>query len=184
MATFQQVLCAVDLSPSSRGAMTFAAELARRYGAHLTLLHAYEPPPAARDEMFVGPVEVFSASVGAAERRLARWRADAECAARRDVTAAVATGRAADTIARFAGEHGSDLIVVGSGGRSALRRLLHPSVADEVLRRATRPVLVISRDGESAVRPTPLYPRRGIHLVADASPRPLPRVDRSRMGDP
>jgi nucleotide-binding universal stress UspA family protein len=175
VATFQQVLCAVDLSPSSRGAMTFAAELARRYGAHLTLLHAYEPPPAARAEMFVGPVEVFSASVRAAERRLAGWRVDAERAALRDVAAAVAIGRAADAIVRYAEEHRSDLIVVASRGRSALRRLLDPSVADEVLRKATCPVLVISRDAESAVGPTPLHPRRGLHLVGDASPRALPR---------
>ncbi|MFL5261604.1 MAG: universal stress protein [Anaeromyxobacteraceae bacterium] len=175
MATFEQVLCAVDFSPSSRGAMTFAAELARRYGARLTLLHAYEPPPAASGDMFVGPVEVFSASVRAAERRLAGWRVDAERAALSDVAAAVAIGRAADAIVRFAEEHRSDLIVVASMGRSALRRLLDPSVADEVLRKATCPVLVISRDAESAVRPTPLYPRRGLHLVDAAAHRTLPR---------
>jgi len=54
----------------------------------------------------------------------------------------VAEGYASEEILRLAGEMKCDLIVMGTHGRTGLRRFLVGSVADEVLRKATCPVVV------------------------------------------
>jgi nucleotide-binding universal stress UspA family protein len=46
-------------------------------------------------------------------------------------------------IARYAGEHETDLIVMGSRGRTGLSHLLIGSVAERVLRKAPCPVLTV-----------------------------------------
>jgi nucleotide-binding universal stress UspA family protein len=47
-------------------------------------------------------------------------------------------------IAQAAEEHDVDVVVVGSHDKSALRRLIDPSVASGVVRATHRPVLVVS----------------------------------------
>lgn len=56
----------------------------------------------------------------------------------------VRTGDPATEICRAADEHDVDLIVVGSHDKSALERLVDPSVAAGVIRDTYRPVLVVS----------------------------------------
>jgi nucleotide-binding universal stress UspA family protein len=48
-----------------------------------------------------------------------------------------------DVICRTAAEAGADLIVLGSHGRSGVRRLVLGSVAEHVLRRTSVPVLAV-----------------------------------------
>jgi len=52
-------------------------------------------------------------------------------------------GRAATTIIERARAHGADLIAMTTHGRSGLGRLFFGSVAEEVLRHATCPVLLV-----------------------------------------
>jgi len=52
-------------------------------------------------------------------------------------------GQPADEILRLARKVSCDLIVMGTHGRTGLARLLHGSVAEEVLRKATCPVLTV-----------------------------------------
>ncbi|MDW3221156.1 MAG: universal stress protein [Acidimicrobiales bacterium] len=67
----------------------------------------------------------------------------ARAAATTDGAARTATGDPATTIVEVAEEIGADLIVVGTGDRSWLSRLLNPSVSAGVLRDASCPVLVV-----------------------------------------
>lgn len=55
----------------------------------------------------------------------------------------------AGAIAAFGVEVGADLVAVGTHGRSGLTRALMGSVAEEVVRRSERPVLIV-RDGMQA----------------------------------
>jgi len=55
----------------------------------------------------------------------------------------VVGGDASVVIARRARELGADLIVMGTHGRTGLPRLLMGSVAEEVVRRASCPVLLV-----------------------------------------
>ncbi|GJM37966.1 MAG: hypothetical protein DHS20C19_13330 [Acidimicrobiales bacterium] len=67
----------------------------------------------------------------------------AQVAAVTDGTARIAAGDPATRIIEVAEEIDADLIVVGTGDRSWLSRLLNPSVSAGVLRDATCPVLVV-----------------------------------------
>ncbi len=70
--------------------------------------------------------------------------ARAEAAGVVDAEPHTATGDPVGVICRAAEEHDVDVIVVGSHDKSALRRLIDPSVAAGVVRETYRPVLVIS----------------------------------------
>lgn len=58
----------------------------------------------------------------------------------------------AEAIAKYAPEIGADLIAVGTHGRSGLSRALMGSVAEQVVRRADRPVVVV-RKGMQTMSP-------------------------------
>ena len=73
---------------------------------------------------------------------LAAWRADAERRAGRPVRSRVLWGDAVTEILRHAREEHSDLLVVGTHGRSGVARLVLGSVAERVARQSPCPVLV------------------------------------------
>jgi nucleotide-binding universal stress UspA family protein len=55
----------------------------------------------------------------------------------------VAVGHVADTILRYAVEKGFDKIVMGTYGRSGLLEVLLGSIAEEVLKRSSIPVMLV-----------------------------------------
>jgi nucleotide-binding universal stress UspA family protein len=59
-------------------------------------------------------------------------------------------GKPAPEIIRFAGENGVDLIVIGTKGKTGIERLLLGSVAENIIRSAHCPVLVVKSAPESA----------------------------------
>jgi nucleotide-binding universal stress UspA family protein len=68
-------------------------------------------------------------------------------AARRDrirVRGAIGEGPAAATIVQAARRHRAGLVVVGTHGRSGVRRLLLGSVAERVVRTSPCPVLTVN----------------------------------------
>jgi nucleotide-binding universal stress UspA family protein len=99
------------------------------------------------------PITGFPRHVqGDDQQRPAQEWADARAARLReagwaDVTAIAAHGDPADEIVRIATERGADLIVMGTHGRTGLRRLLAGSVAWTVLHRAAASVLVARTPG-------------------------------------
>ncbi|MEF8781397.1 MAG: universal stress protein [Haloferacaceae archaeon] len=64
-----------------------------------------------------------------------------------DVVERVVGGNPHESIAEYAEENGVDVIVMGSHGRSGIRRALLGSVTERVLRTTTVPVLVV--DGKN-----------------------------------
>lgn len=63
-----------------------------------------------------------------------------------DVQLVVRTGRPHREILAYAEQQGIDLLVLGTQGRTGLRKLVLGSVATSVIREATRPVLTISKN--------------------------------------
>jgi nucleotide-binding universal stress UspA family protein len=55
----------------------------------------------------------------------------------------VISGNPGDAIIDYAKEHGGDLIVMGTHGRTGLRHLLMGSVAEHVVRHAPCPILIV-----------------------------------------
>lgn len=140
MANFIRICCAVDFSDCSRKALLAAADLARRDGAALTVLHVRE------DTMEAGGSPI-TPSAGPMDGRslpaLETLRAEAEGIRGASVGSAIVGGMVAPSITQFAKDAAADLLVLGSHGRTGMARRALGSVAEAVLRTAPCPVLVI-----------------------------------------
>lgn len=147
--TFRRILVATDFAESAEHALACAVQLARRHGAELILLHVYMDLPA-YPEITAGQVEAIyeeqRAWIESALERRARAARGEGLLAR----ALLRTGPAASTIAETAKEAGTDLVVVGTHGRSGIDRLVLGSVAERVVRLAPCPVLVVKSNDSVA----------------------------------
>jgi nucleotide-binding universal stress UspA family protein len=140
-SAFRHVLVPVDFSPSSRHAVTLAAELAARDGLGITLLHVLDLPVAYAGEPktpgFVEDLDRRSAHL------LETWATEL----RANVSVPVMTrtrigspGAQALTVLDL--DPTFDLAIVGSHGRTGVARFLLGSVAEKIVRHAPCPVLV------------------------------------------
>ncbi len=141
MRAWLKILCAVDFSEGSRLALEDGAELARRFGAELVLVHVREPTRAVATELEPSPERLEQEAVELG-RKLENWRREAERLAGREVRAVLVSGPAAAEIVRIAGAERFDLVVAGTHGRTGLGRLLVGSVAERLVRESPCPVLV------------------------------------------
>jgi nucleotide-binding universal stress UspA family protein len=143
-ADWKRILCPIDFSDASRSALETAADLARRSGASLTLFHAYPVPGYTfPDGSFVASSKMLEELADQAKRHLDEWKGIATGLGVAAVDAATAVGEPAHEIVAFAKEKGSDLVVVGTHGRTGLQHALMGSVAERVVRKAPCPVLTV-----------------------------------------
>ena len=146
-ADWKKICCPIDFSDASRAAMEVAADLARRGGAELVLLHAYPIPGYTfPDGSVVASPKMMQDLADQAEKHLEEWRAEAQRlvgAGAARVGAQKAIGEPAAEIVAFAKGAGIDLVVVGTHGRTGLEHALMGSVAERVVRRAHCPVLTV-----------------------------------------
>jgi nucleotide-binding universal stress UspA family protein len=144
-----KILVPIDLSPHSERAFGFATELARRFGAQLTLVHIVEDPFATGAwgaETYTPNVgELLQEMIAGAERQLTPWK-DRPAAQGLTVQTAVITGRPAQSIIDYAASNGCDLIVMGTHGRTGLSHAVLGSVAERVVQKARCPVLTVRAD--------------------------------------
>ncbi len=144
------ILCATDFSPPSKIAVDAALDVARRLGAtRLHLLHVDET------------IERFAAATDAEARfalEYARLQDEAralvnglarECSERSglEVSAEFRVGSAYLETVTYASEIHADLIIVGTHGRTGLKRAIMGSVAERVVRHAPCSVLTVKVDG-------------------------------------
>src|SRR4029453_5880707 len=146
------VLCATDLSPEEGTAWRSAARLVQAFNARVRILHVIEPvlfpypsEGAGLDEFRERLRSDFQQEARRGGRaRLASLERDWAEGYRADKIEAVTVleGFAAQTILLEAERTAADMILVFSPRRSQLRRLLHGSVAQQVVAGARIPVVV------------------------------------------
>src|SRR5512146_857964 len=114
-ADWKRICCPIDFSDASRAAMEVAADLARRGGAELVLLHAYPIPGYTfPDGSVVASPKMMQDLADQAEKHLEEWRAEAQRlvgAGAAPVAAQKAIGEPAAEIVAFAKGAGIDLVV-------------------------------------------------------------------------
>jgi nucleotide-binding universal stress UspA family protein len=146
---FKKILLATDGSPASANAARLAVDLARTHGARLTAVYVVDPYP------YLGIGEAnplgFQAYMSAAHEHAsqAHGTIKALCAQGTPVDLhlrRVEDMRASEGILQAAQEDGSDLIVVGSHGRTGMSRLMLGSIAAKVVAQSPAPVLVARAD--------------------------------------
>lgn len=143
----QHILVPVDLSALSELTLGYAAFVARRFAAHVDVLHVWQPPldvplDTALAHVVEGPARPMMDMVHeAAARDLDKVVAMLEGAP--SVGSRIETGNPVDMILTVADELPYDLIIMGTHGRTGVAHLVMGSVAERVLRRAHCPVLTL-----------------------------------------
>jgi nucleotide-binding universal stress UspA family protein len=141
---WKKILFATDFSPASDAALKYATALARDAGAPLLILHVEElPTPYAGGEMLLPQPEYPNPEI----RRMLEAVVPADKNVKYEHH--LVLGTPAEDIVRVATEQNVDLIVIGTHGRTGLKRVLMGSVAEAVMRRATCPVLTLKQSDKS-----------------------------------
>ena len=137
---FTKVLVSpLDRSPLAEQAIGRAAAIARATSATIDLLLVHE----VFGTRFSGSPAADADTLAGQHRYIERIAAELCEGASLTVTGGVHEGRAAATICERAREIGADLIVMTTHGQVGFGRMVLGSVADEVVRNSTTPILLL-----------------------------------------
>jgi nucleotide-binding universal stress UspA family protein len=133
------ILCPIDFSEPSRGALRYAMAIAAHFGARVTVLTVNDPLLVAAADMAGGAGRLEADARG----ELDKFFLDTLPGTKPDVSVdfMVTAGAAASEILRLARD-GARLIVMGSHGATGIRKLFFGSTTERVLRETSVPVLV------------------------------------------
>jgi nucleotide-binding universal stress UspA family protein len=141
---FRRIMVAIDGSAHGAAALEYAIDLAHRYGSDLVILAVAPLIP-----VYVTASEPY-VPAAVPDSELHRFQAIVDSAVKQAEAAGVASvtgicdeGVAVDEILTHLEQHPTDLLVVGSRGLSAARRLLLGSVSTALVNHAPCPVLVV-----------------------------------------
>ena len=146
MLAIQRIVAPTDFSRHSELSLEAAVEMAQRFGAELHVLHIVVPQiyQSEMPEMMMPPFEDLTEDMlGAARRRMDTWRQGVPKGLKLETHVIESTRKEDIAICEFAGKQAADLIVIGSHGHTGLAHLLLGSTAEQVVRHAKCPVLVV-----------------------------------------
>lgn len=147
MSKIKKILMPTDFSENANQALRYGARMADLFDAELTLFHVisiYEEDPYDQKHKFPD-LKAFNAKLEvSAMSKMETYAPHLE-----NIKVQQATARSispADEVLKFARENDFDLIVMGTHGRSAITHFLLGSVAENVVRHATCPVITVSHE--------------------------------------
>ena len=145
MPTFRRILHPSDFSPASRPAFRKAVDLAKAGRASLFIAHVLPILPILPDAYVAANTydELMRSQRAIAKKHLDRLVAQARKAGARASGVLVDFGVPAERIARLARAKHADVIVMGTHGRTGIKRVVLGSVAGRVLAIAPCPVLTV-----------------------------------------
>ena len=148
MNPVSRILVPVDFSLGSKAAVEYAVALAKALQATVTLVHVHELP-ALMNSIVPGADNVVDAENDRAfsQKWLEELRAEVQQHSNVEMRVMVEHGSAAEEIVSISQSGGFDMIVMGTHGRTGIRRVLMGSVAEAVVRRALCPVVTIHLPG-------------------------------------
>jgi|SRR5579863_8654664 len=143
---FKNVVVALDGSPCADHALALALELAKLAGSKLAICCVADPAP------LYGSLE----PAVLVERTLQAIRSEAQDVVTRALAKAEAAGVSAQgctpegepvyEIGEYAKKIGADGVVIGTHGRSGVRRLFMGSIAEGVMRHSTVPLIAVREE--------------------------------------
>ena len=145
MKTFKNVLFPVDLSESSEKIVPFVQAVAQKFESKIHLLFVarvfdyfasiYVPVPS---------INVLEKDIiEGAEKRLDEF-VDQHFADYPGTASSVVAGDAAEQILDYIPVHGIDLVIMGTHGRKGLDKIVFGSVAEQIVKTAPGPVMVVN----------------------------------------
>jgi nucleotide-binding universal stress UspA family protein len=143
---YRNVIVGTDGSETAELAVRHAADLAKAFGAKLTIVTAFAPQPeeeARRLEEAPPDVRWAITDATSADERARRGRDIARKVGVEDVTVHVDSGDPASLLIDAADDSGDDVIVVGSKGMTGAKRFILGSVPNKVSHHAPCDVIIV-----------------------------------------
>ncbi len=156
MLSFKHILVAIDFSAASSRALELASELAVKFQASLTLVHVCEVLAYAG---LSPPLLDFIALLEESAARELQRIVDPLRRKLPSTTSTIRTGLPWQEILEASRETRSDLIIMGTHGRTGFARAWLGSVAEKVVRLATVPVLTVREPREQPDQADSQHPR-------------------------
>ena len=144
--SIKNILFLTDFSEPSEVALPFATSIARGYGAKVYALHVFTPDP----NVCGAPAKLAIAAIETGEQH-AKARVDSQLTGLEHETIVDWSIDLWDAVQRTINENHIDLIVMGTHGRTGVDKFFMGSVAEEIFRRSTVPVLTIGPHVRSSV---------------------------------
>ena len=132
----KKILCPIDFSESNAAVNRYASLLAKSANAEIVYIHVSLP------EVPYGSYTYVAVETDEAHEleKLKKIRPTEDGV---DASYVVEFGGAAEKIVEYANENNIDLILMGTHGRTGLKRVIMGSVAEAVVRKADCPVLTL-----------------------------------------
>ncbi|MDT8317310.1 MAG: universal stress protein [bacterium] len=154
MTDIKKILLPTDFSEGSEAAVSYALSLAGKYGAHIDVLHIiheygdmtdFYVPHISFDVIEKGMEDAARSNMENFCRENIEGKATFEIHTRK--------GTPFLEIIEAARELKSDLIVMGTHGRTGIDHILFGSTAGKVVRKSSIPVLTVRREGKDFKMP-------------------------------
>lgn len=149
---WQTILVPHDFSESANHAARIARDEAVAHGGKIILLHVIELPHQLDAASMVSdgegrlvPLQEYATARASMHLQELADKMTSEGIA---TTAMICVGTPAEEIGRAVDESGADVVVMGTHGRTGIRKLIAGSVAERVVRTCNVPVLTIRHPGE------------------------------------
>ncbi|WP_293034226.1 universal stress protein [Paraburkholderia sp.] len=151
---YEKILMAYDGSGTSKRAFEQALSLARLTGAKLCVARVVDLAAPLGMGLTYVPQELIAAYREESTKQLEQARSDAKAFGVDCETELLEVVEVTDTVAdclqRFARDWGAQLVVLGTHGRRGMKRAFLGSVAEQFLRTADCPVLLVHGAGASS----------------------------------
>ena len=143
---FENILFATDFSPAAAHAIPFIKKIARHFQSNLVTLHVRPPVIDPMTQVGTWPTDVEAAKVADKEHREELLDTFAGINTEVLIEEGDVESRLHDAIQ----EHNTDLVIIGTHGRSGLAKILLGSIAEEIFRSVSCPVLTVGPHSDPA----------------------------------
>ena len=143
---YRSIVVGTDGSETAEAAVRHAAELAKLFGARLTVVTGFTPHPeeeARRQAQAPEDMRWLITDASSADERARRGRAIAREVGVEDVVIRVDSGDPASLLLDAADDMGADVIVVGSKGMTSAKRFVLGNVPNKVTHHAACDVVIV-----------------------------------------
>jgi len=156
---FKKILVPMDLSECSQKALRAAVDLASIYGGEVFLLHVIDKPTGQYHDKEDVDDELNAIQTDESDlmNDALKFAADAKESGKPELTRdrifiRIASGAPAAEIVKAANESQTEMIVMGTHGRTSIKEMFLGSTAERVAREASCAVLVVKPDGYPYLR--------------------------------
>lgn len=148
MLTWNKIIYPTDFSSAAEAAFDTAQRLARDSESLLLIVHVVEPVVAATPGTVAPPVTLGGTDLSDTQQQaIDEAREELQKVVPSDPAIRfehrLIDGLASDGILNLVDEEQADLIIMGTHGRTGLKRLLMGSIAEKIVRHASCPVLTL-----------------------------------------